>query len=253
MKPNKQIWAFADVDDNLITTRRDAPCAESEIAAVDAKGVPCGWLTPKQKQFLGLLAKRVCIVPTTARTTTGMKQVRLPIARGYSIVSFGGVIRTADGSSEPRFRALIAPQAEAASSELKRLLGLMNRHCRARSIDARIRVAADDGLDLFLSIKHNKRDLVALAALKEVLAAELSQMPGWHLHFNGNFLAALPPFLGKDKAVRWFIDNIVGAGNLTIGLGDSNTDLPFMGLCDLAVTPTASQIFSQLVETGGDI
>jgi len=255
MKPKQQIWAFADVDDNLITTRRVAPCEDCDVAAVDAKGDPCGWLTPKQKQFLSLLSSRVRIVPTTARTTTGMKQMRLPIKRGYSIVSFGGVIRTADGSSEPRFRALIAPQAEAESATLKRLLSVMQKHCTAHQVDARIRVAADDGLDLFLSIKHNARDLIAMAALKEVLAAELARLPGWQLHFNGNFLAALPPFLGKDKAVQWFIDTIVGPGNLTIGLGDSHTDLPFMGLCDLAVSPTGSQIFSHTLQTqtGGNL
>jgi hypothetical protein len=247
---SKTIWAFADVDDNLITSRRESPEAGSEVAAVDGKGVVCGWLTPKQKQFLGLLDGRVEMVLTTARTSKGVSQLQLPIAKGWAIVSFGGVIRMPDGQSEPRFRELMARGAVAAGESLKSLLARMQEHCTTHGVEARLRVAGDDGLDLFLSIKHSKRDLTAMAALRDVLAALLPA--GWQLHFNGNFLAALPPFLGKDKAVQWFIDNVASRDDLTIGLGDSHTDLPFMGLCDLAVAPTGSQIFSQL-KSGGNL
>ena len=243
MKPNDTIWAFADVDDNLIASSRTSPVEGSEVAAVDDKGAVCGWLTPKQKQFLGLLNGRVSMVLTTARTSKGVSQLRFG-HQGYAIVSFGGVIITPDGTSEPRFRSMIAAQSAAAAETLKGLLTTMQAHCTAFGVDARLRVAADDGLDLFLSIKHNKRDLSAMAGLHEVLKAILPV--DWSIHFNGNFLAALPPFLGKDKAVRWFMDNMVAAGSLTIGLGDSNTDLPFMALCDLAVSPTGSQLFSNL-------
>jgi hypothetical protein len=250
MSSTNTIWAFADVDDNLITNSRTSPVEGSAVAALDDKGKVCGWLTPKQKQFLGLLDGRVALVLTTARTSKGVSQLQLPI-KGWSIASFGGVIRNADGQSEPRFRALMAAGSAAASQGLNHLLALMQEHCAANGIDARLRIASDDGLELFLSIKHNQRDLVAMSALKDVLAAAL--FPGWHLHFNGNFLAALPPFLGKDKAVRWFIDNVVGEGDLTIGLGDSDTDLPFMGLCDMIVSPTGSQIFSHLSKKGGSL
>lgn len=252
MSPTKTIWAFADVDDNLIKSCRECPEAGSEVAAVDGKGVPCGWLTPKQRQFLGLLDGRVDMVLTTARTTKGVSQLKLPVG-GWAIVSFGGVIRMPDGQSEPRFRELMARGAAAASQTLRGLLAQMQEHCTTHGVEARLRIAADDGLDLFLSIKHARRDLAAMAALKDKLSAILPG--GWQLHFNGNFLAALPPFLGKDKAVRWFLYNLVSAGDLTIGLGDSHTDLPFMGLCDLAVTPTGSQIFSHLKQNsaGGNL
>jgi hydroxymethylpyrimidine pyrophosphatase-like HAD family hydrolase len=253
MEPNNNIiWGFADVDDCIMTSSRLCPEPGSEVVAVDDKGAVCGWLTPKQKQFLALLNGRMEMVLTTARTSKGVSQLSLPV-KGYVIASFGGVIRTPGGQSEPRFRALMTEQAAAASDTLKGLLSLMQAHCTSNDIDARLRIAADDGLDLFLSIKHNKRDLVAMAALKEKLAAALA--PGWHLHFNGNFLAAMPPFLGKDKAVRWFIDNIARPGDLTVGLGDSRSDLPFMGLCDLAITPTGSQIFSHCLSNiqGGNL
>jgi hypothetical protein len=240
-QPN--IWAFADVDDMLITTVRERPCLDSVAIAVDDKGVVCGWLTPKQHQFLEMFRGKVDIVLTTARTSQGVAQVNLPI-EGYAIVSFGGVILMPDGSVEPRFHALITEQSQLAKPRLTELLAVIESACKQRNINARARVACDHGLDLFLSIKHNERNLDELAILRDILAEHLPS--GWRLHHNGNFVAAMPPFLGKEIAVRWFIDNIAGQDVLAIGMGDSLTDLPFMGLCDFAVMPTKSQSFSEL-------
>lgn len=243
---DEQIWAFSDVDDMLIATVRECPVAGSEVAAVDDKGKICGWLTPKQRQFLSMFAGKVGIVLTTARTSKGVSQLSLPISGYWAIVSFGGVILTPEGTVEPRYRAIMGAHAKQAAPTLSRLLALMQETCQTRGIDARCRVAQDDGMDLFLSVKHNKRDISELAQLKDVLAPELPQ--GWTLHFNGNFLAALPPQLNKESAVRWFIDNIAGADALAIGMGDSLTDLSFMGLCDIAIMPTRSQSFSYLTK-----
>ena len=248
----KTIWAFADVDDMLIASTRTAPVDGSVVAAVDGKGAVCGWLTPKQQQFLALLTvgTPVRVVLTTARTSTGVSQLTIPGICGagqntcYSIVSFGGRIIMPNGESEPRFRELMAKGASDYKVLIDALCSGMTSYCSEHKIDARVRVASDDGFGLFVSIKHNKRNLEEMAELHRVLKCRLPE--GFSLHFNGNFIAAMPPFLGKDKAVQWFMDNYVAADDLTIGLGDSHTDLPFMGLCDMAVTPTASQIFSTL-------
>jgi hydroxymethylpyrimidine pyrophosphatase-like HAD family hydrolase len=245
MTAEKNIWTFADVDDMLIATVRKAPIDGSQPAAVDDKGVVCGWLTPKQSRFLEMFRGQVNMVLTTARTSKGVSQLNLPVS-GYAIVSFGGVIRRPDGSAEPRFRALMAAQCVQVKPLLSELLALIEATCKQRGINARSRIASDDGLDLFLSVKHNERNLDQLQTLREVLEKQLPS--GWKLHHNGNFLAAMPPFLGKEIAVQWFIDNIAGGDKLTIGMGDSLTDLPFMELCDYAVMPTQSQSFSTLLK-----
>ncbi len=90
----KQIWAFADIDDTLIASTRVCPVEGSVVAAVTDKGAVCGWLTPKQSQFLAMFGDKVNFVLTTARTSKGVSQVSLPVA-GYSITSFGGVISQA--------------------------------------------------------------------------------------------------------------------------------------------------------------
>jgi len=105
-------------------------------------------------------------------------------------------------------------------------------------------IISDAGLPLYVNAKHNGRDETALAVLAAALKEWLPE--GWKMHFNGNNLAALPPYLGKDKAVSFYLKELAPAHSFVIGLGDSFTDLCFMGLCDYAMTPTTSQIFQQL-------
>ena len=66
----------------------------------------------------------------------------------------------------------------------------------------------------------------------------------WTLHRNGNNVAFMPPFLGKDRAVASFLpalrDRFPTAP--VIGIGDSLTDAPYMALCDFAMTPAGSQL-----------
>ncbi len=237
------VVAFADVDDNLITTTRKCPDGGRAVA-FDSQGRACGFLTPKQAMFLDMLNANAQIVPVTARSTDGLRRVEIPHS-GYAICSFGGVILTPAGQPEPRWHALMAAQAAFSSSALHQLLGLVTRQCEQRRIDARCRIVADAGLELFLSVKHNRKDQAELSLLKDELCAALPQ--GWQLHFNGNFLAAMPPFLRKEKAVAWFKANLADPGCLTIGLGDSLTDLSFMNLCDIMLTPNGSQIASNLM------
>jgi hydroxymethylpyrimidine pyrophosphatase-like HAD family hydrolase len=240
------IWAFADVDDTLITSSRACPSPESVVGAVDNKDAVCGWISPKQAKFLALLSGNVNMVLTTARTSAGVSQLSLPLpeANRFAIVSFGGRIILPDGTSEPRFQKLIAEGSARYAVLLDGLCTGMQSYCADQGIDARIRLCSEDGARLFVSIKHNKRDMAAMSRLRDVLWARLPG--GWTLHFNGNFIAALPPFLGKDKAVRWFMEQYVCADELTIGMGDSHSDLSFMALCDMAMVPTVSQIFSDL-------
>ena len=67
-------------------------------------------------------------------------------------------------------------------------------------------------------------------------------------HSNGNFVAVYPPHIGKEKAVRWFIDNIVPEGAITIGMGDSLTDGPFMAECDYIFMPNRTQNSAAFIE-----
>ena len=63
------------------------------------------------------------------------------------------------------------------------------------------------------------------------------------LHCNGNNLALMVKGAQKHDAVRRVTAELKQDGPLvTIGAGDSLTDLPFMQICDFALVPQASQI-----------
>jgi predicted mannosyl-3-phosphoglycerate phosphatase (HAD superfamily) len=68
----------------------------------------------------------------------------------------------------------------------------------------------------------------------------------WHL--NGNNLAVLPKIINKESAVSYLINSYKQQHPqlLTFGAGDSNTDAPFMGLCDYALIPKNTQLFKTL-------
>ena len=68
----------------------------------------------------------------------------------------------------------------------------------------------------------------------------------WHL--NGNNLAVLPKIINKESAVSYLIDGYKQQHPelVTFGAGDSNTDAPFMGLCDYALIPKNTQLFETL-------
>ena len=246
-KPNKTkgIWLLADVDDNLITTRRSEPEPGSIPAAWDADGEVCGYLTPKQQLMLDWLQSGCEVVPNTARSSEAWLLMKLPFRR-YAITAFGGTILGANRKPLKRWHNHIRNEARFTSGDLRHLCTEITQAARNGGIDARIRVLSEYGIDMFLSVKHNQRNLEELGKLANCLRSWVPQ--GWTVHLNGNFLAAYPAHMGKEKATKWFIENVVPEGAVTIGMGDSHTDVPFMAACGYAFMPTNAQNFKGLLD-----
>jgi len=245
---DKRVVLLADIDDSLITACRRAPAGGGRAVAVDNKGEVCGFLTPKQAMFFEWITSVAMLVPTTARSSKALRQVSLPF-NGYAICSFGGLILTPSGAPEPRWHEQMSREAAGHHESLEQLLDFVRREADQARIDVRCSVVSDCGLDFYLSVKHNQKDGDELTRIEELLMEVLPA--GWQRHRNKNNLAALPPYLDKAQAARWFVENIAAPGSLVIGLGDSLSDLPFMSLCDFALMPSASQIFSLLTKEPG--
>ena len=94
--------------------------------------------------------------------------------------------------------------------------------------------------------KHPDANIEALALLRSECAPAF-ETDGFLTHANHNNLSFMPGFLGKERAVRHVIERHLGPEPLvTLGIGDSFSDAPFMGLCDYTLVPRESQLASLL-------
>lgn len=239
---NRRI-AFCDLDDMLFQSRRKSDGDDLTPVVFQSNGKPISFQTPPQRALFNLLAASTRLIPTTGRNTKWMQRVKLPFS-DYAICSFGAVIFGPDRVPEPGWHDLISDQATACHLELASYRDQVVAEASRRCIDVRVNTAVDQGLELYVTVKHRQRNAEELAQLAQAIESELQQ--GWWLHVNGRNMAICPPFLGKEKAVAYFLSQLAGPHDLVLGLGDSLSDVGFMSACDFAVSPVDSQIFSSL-------
>lgn len=115
----------------------------------------------------------------------------------------------------------------------------------ADALGCRLTVHRAGDLPFMTVIKHPDADPEALAALQTRWEAAVDDTDGTHpLHViaNANNVSLLPRAPGKAQAVRWLRERHFPGAVLTLGLGDSVSDLPFLRECDFAVTPAQGQL-----------
>lgn len=239
----KNFWVFADIDDNLITTVRTSPEPGARECSWDADGRVCGYLTAKQAAVLELLRSGTNVVPTTARSSLERLAIEL---NGYAIVANGGIILGADGRPIRQYYDLIKDHSHRDGQLMQAEAASVIAEAGSQQINARVKVVSAAGLDLFVTVKHNEKKCEELAPLAAALKTRAPQ--GWQVHSNGNAVFLLPAWLGKANAVAWMKQNIIPDCAVTIGMGDSNSDVPFMDLCDYVLMPRSAQNWSALVQ-----
>jgi len=234
--------ALVDLDDTLFQTLgkcpKDVPAEALAPIGYARDGAPLSYATPRQVGFLAWLSESTLLVPVTARSRDALDRVRIDWTR--AICAHGGVVLDSEGKADSGWRSRMAAEAGAhaeALADLARRVG-----AEARGAALRIRILEEEGLPLYLLVKHETGDSAALARVIERIVPHVP--PGWTMHLNGNNAALLPPFLGKQHAVAYLIPQLRRQYPDTpvIGIGDSLTDAPFMALCDFAMMPTHSQL-----------
>jgi hypothetical protein len=234
---------FTDLDDTLFQTLEKCPADRRDLKQMSSliDGSPSGFATPMQQHFLRWLDSGA-VVPVTARGRDVL--ARVAIRQAPAIASNGGCVILADGTLDLAWHDHLTSQAARSDvvPDIYRTLTatLCTTRFRHWSVE-------ENGLDLYIVIKSNERDIGALAVLENELA-ETKPMD-WRCHRNGNNLAYLPPWLSKRHAVRYMIDCVRSAAPDTpvIGIGDSISDVGFMDLCDFAMAPTRSQLWADVV------
>ncbi len=251
MSNNSQTYVFTDLDDTLIQTRGKVPSGyQADAAALDKDGAALSFICPHQQTLLRTLAQGgAMIIPVTGRNTDALQRVTLPFFQHYRIVSHGALILRADDSPCPEWLAHLARHHDLAQAQT--LLDALNAQAwqiiEQQQLPARSRVITDQGVPAYLSIKTDCAEQGA-QALDQLVAGLNAQRPAdsrWHR--NGRNLALRMPYTCKREAVRFLLTLLnVGANDLTLGLGDSLTDLPFMRETHFALMPTGSQIDQEI-------
>ncbi|MBN8662430.1 MAG: hypothetical protein J0M35_18820 [Candidatus Obscuribacter phosphatis] len=248
-------YLIADLDGSVFDSGGKSWGDEPQAVAMNSHGKVSSVMNRQQRLLLSMLtAGDLTVIPNTARDLDSFKRVQLPFT-DYAILSFGAVILQPPapgrdfGQPDPEWDAFIRPQAQELSRELDYVLSLMQSNAERLGLAACVRIEelGDIGMRLYANAKDKSPEQEGLTLLQE---ACLSHLPaGWWVHRNGHNLAFLPPYLGKDKALTWFLRHRADparAAGLLIGLGDSASDLPFMGDCHYALVPKRSSVAAAL-------
>jgi hypothetical protein len=241
--------ALVDLDDTLFQTLGkcppDIPADRLTPMGFTREGVALSFATPRQMRFLEWLAETTHLVPVTARSLDALRRVRVPFAA--AVCAHGGVILDDDGAVDPEWSAAITASAAAHQASLTGYTQAIADEAERTAVPINVRVLTEDGIPLYVLAKHAEADA---GALNRIVNAAVPDLPSdWTDHRNGNNIALMPPYLGKQHAVARLLPALRARfpDAPVIGIGDSLTDAPFMAACDYAMMPTRSQLAGKLL------
>lgn len=236
--------ALVDLDDTLFQTLRKCPADVPQDALTPlgylADGSPLSYATPRQMAFIRWISETALFIPVTARSLDALNRVRLPF--GAAVCAHGGVVLHTDGCIDQGWDAHIRVAAANDAEALASLCAAIEAEAKRSASAIRVRVLIEGDIGIYVLVKHADADEAVLNATVDAIAHLIP--PGWTDHRNGNNIALMPPWLGKQHAVAHILPGLRAQypDLPIIGMGDSITDAPFMALCDFALTPTGSQL-----------
>lgn len=247
-----RVIALVDLDDTLFQTLRkcppDIPFDQLTPLGFASDGSALSYATPRQMAFLAWLTETTHFVPVTARSLNALRRARIPFRA--AVCAHGGVVLDEAGEIDTAWAEATAANAAQYATQLASLASAISAEAQARGVPINARVLTEGPLPLYTLAKHAEMDHAALYAVVDAAVPALP--PGWTDHRNGNNVALMPPYLGKQHAVAHILPGLRARfpDATVIGIGDSLTDAPFMGLCDFAMMPTASQLAGSMFDAG---
>ncbi len=237
---------FVDLDDTLFQTLRKCHEGESLVpVAYLADGAPISYARPSQVNVLEMFQREMVVIPATARNLDAFSRVRIDFPHG-AILNYGGVILGSNGEPDPAWHAQVEQKAAGSLPGLNAYMEFLERESFARDCPLRVRIISDLGVPFYLVAKSpsgSEEDIGRMAKLCRDSFAQVDQ-PGFSVHDNGNNLAIVPGWLDKRHAVRYLISTLKAEHGeiVTLGMGDSLSDMGFLGECQYSIIPATSQI-----------
>jgi hydroxymethylpyrimidine pyrophosphatase-like HAD family hydrolase len=219
---NKIIY-FSDLDDTLFQTKRKSE--EGVYKATNTNNnQKSSYYTKAQKRFLNhiLLDKTSLLIPVTARTKLQFERTHLfqnkltPVYANY----YGGCI-TINGEISTEYENLIRPSLKIALEVSEKILSEYKNKSKKEieiiNVDQFYQVINSDSVKDFEYISN----LFSKSETK------------FEIYKNEKTITILPSIINKKKAVEYLCKIL--DPRITIGLGDSKSDLDFLNICDFNV------------------
>jgi hydroxymethylpyrimidine pyrophosphatase-like HAD family hydrolase len=251
--------AFCDLDDTLFFTGRKLDEAlRGGTATLDRMGEPHSFLSRHQSHLLDTLLAGATLIPVTGRDPESYGRVQLKF-ESWAILDHGATVLRPGGLPDRVWSMVmgetLAEQEQAlrlAAQAAQHISDLMHLGCTVRLHE----VTSDGahGWPMMVVVKHPYALQNSLDAMNAQWAL-WRQEAGIDLRFfaNGNNLTVIARGVSKETAVQYVLEQLQGEMDdqelLTLGLGDSLADAPFMSLCDFALTPGDSQLMRGVLET----
>jgi hydroxymethylpyrimidine pyrophosphatase-like HAD family hydrolase len=245
-------FLFLDLDDTVFqTARKCASLDQATPASYNLAGEPSSYFLPKQQALLQTLAGQWRIIPTTARTQASYARVDLGVACfDGAILNHGATILEADGMEDSLWRAKIDSPLSALSAALLAIKQAIECYAEQQALDILVRITTEFALDYYVEVRHHSADTFALQGLlRDYIQPLLLDYNDFHVYLNNNSLTILPHCVNKSHAVEYRIKALEQEYGeiITMGMGDSLSDAPFMALCDYMMTPKYTQLHGCLV------
>jgi hydroxymethylpyrimidine pyrophosphatase-like HAD family hydrolase len=246
-----QHFIFVDLDDTLFQTLRKCGGAAANPQengltprAFLKNGAPISYSTRKQDHLWQWLVKAGHVIPVTARNYDAYSRVDLRFPAD-AVLNHGAVIVNEHHRIDLEWQAQMAQLLPPYHHELIDLWGQVQFHAQ-KDPALQPRLVEDFGVIWYGVVKHADASEAALRALHDTLIIKHEAVACGRLycHINGNNLAVLPRVVGKAHAVGFLLERYARRYDalLTVGIGDSKTDSPFMALCDYAMIPGNTQL-----------
>ncbi len=232
----QEIFLFIDLDDTLFQTQRknSQGIIPATRTALTGKG---SYMTQAQQLFFDLFneSKKVKIIPTTARDLEQYNNTLLSDSTRIetTILYFAGMILE-KGREEKQWQQHIKQAYKQLDKPISQLL------IEVKTILANHPQFILYNVDnYYITVKAKPNCPIVL---RETIFSQLKtiEIEEYSIHQNDRALSLLPQFLNKKFAVQYLIEKY--QPSLTLGVGDSLTDLSFMAVCDFRIFPKNVQI-----------
>lgn len=243
------VFVFVDLDDSLFNSARKCPSGVPLVpAALLKNGDIVSYTSPRQRALLHWLRQGATLIPVTARSAEGFARVLVDF-QGQAVVSFGGVILDAQRQPDPLWAQHMQTELAPTLEDLHQAHAAACAWIAKHPCDVWVKVVEEEGQAQYLLAKHRSADAQQLAQLADqVLRPWAATHPGWRVFQNDNNLTLLPPGLDKAHAVSYLIAQlrIKHSDIVTVGIGDSLSDIGFLSVCDYAMAPQGTQLGQRL-------